>query len=441
MSKNLVVKSIGQGETWTCPAGVEIVQMIARSYGVSLAGGEAFGLGIDVDGKLYSWGRNNQGQLATNNLTFTSSPVAVVGPTTRLFKYVAGGQTHALAIGTDGVTYCWGTNIAGELGDGSIAASGAAKSSPVAVAGSHSFKVVATGVQISGALDTTGAAWMWGSGTAGKLGDNTNISKSTPVAVVGGLKFVSLSINNEGSFSAALDVTGDAYVWGSNQFGQTGIGLSNGAVSSPTAVLGSHKFKQLSAGSAHCLAIDNLGNLWAWGRNIFGTLGNGNTTDVSTPVQSTTGMKWIYVLASTNTSYGITADGTLWSWGRGSAGELGDGTLVDKSSPVQVAGGGKWRYVAANTQAVHATKSDGTSYSWGAGSDGRLGTNSEITRSSPVLIVGNKTFIPAETTLAAVANVDPGTVYTASFGATSSTFANAVFPIADVKEILLIYQA
>lgn len=440
VSKNLVVKSIGQGETWTAPAGVQQVQMIARSYGVALSFGEFYGMGIDVSGAMYGWGRNNQGQIADNTTVSKSSPVLVSGPASRLFKFVAAGQTHGLAIGTDGVTYSWGSNLKGELGDNTTASITAMKSSPVAVLGSHSFKLVVAGVNHSAGLDTAGAAWGWGNNSAGEIGDNTNVPKSTPVAVVGGLKFVTLSGNAEGSTVLGITTDGDTYAWGAGGNGRLGNNGNNN-VSSPVLVSGSHKFKQVAMGGPFGLAIDANGNLWGWGRNNFGQLGNGNSVDVSTPVQSTSGMKWISISAGTTGGYGITADGKMYAWGRNSSGELGDGTSVDKSSPVLVIGPGRWRASVGGVQGAFGTKLDGTNWGWGANPEGSLGNGTTVTRSSPVQMVGGRTFVPAETTFQAFATVEPGTAYTCSIQTTFASFANAVFPLADIKEILLIYQA
>ena len=104
--------------------------------------------------------------------------------------FIAAGYDHTCAITASGPTLCWGLNENGQLGDGTDAAIGhvTRSSSPAAT---RSRRVTA-GLRHTCALDTHGAAWCWGDNTYGELGDGTNTSSSTPVAVAGGLRFAYL---------------------------------------------------------------------------------------------------------------------------------------------------------------------------------------------------------------------------------------------------------
>ena len=92
----------------------------------------------------------------------------------------------------------------------------------------------------------------------------------------------------------------------------------------------------MSAGEKHSLAIDYEGNLWSWGYNIYGQLGDGTTTEKLNPIKITEGIKFEKVYARCYSSLAIDVNGNLWSWGSNGNGELGDGTTTDRLTPVQI---------------------------------------------------------------------------------------------------------
>ena len=137
------------------------------------------------------------------------------------------------------------------------------------------------------------------------------------------------------------------------------------------------------------------GNLWVWGDNSYGQLGDNSTTKRSSPVQTIArGSNWSQVDVGWLNTAAIKTDGTLWLWGDNSQGQLGDNTLVRKSSPVQtVAGGTNWKQVSCSKIRSHtaAIKTDGTLWTWGSNYDGQLGDNTRTKRSSPVQTVAGGT--------------------------------------------------
>lgn len=125
-------------------------------------------------------------------------------------------------------------------------------------------------------------------------------------------------------------------------------------------------------------------NLYSWGYNGFGSLGNGNTTKYSSPIQVGTLTNWISIAAGAyQNAFGIKTDGTLWSWGYNSTGELGLGNTTNYSSPKQVGGLTTWSKVVAGNSHTVAIKTDGTLWTWGSGLYGGLGLGNTTSYSSP----------------------------------------------------------
>ena len=137
------------------------------------------------------------------------------------------------------------------------------------------------------------------------------------------------------------------------------------------------------------------GNLWTWGDNSYGELGDNTIVRKSSPVQTIAwGSNWSQVDVGWLNTAAIKTDGTLWLWGDNSQGQLGDNTLVRKSSPVQtVAGGTNWKQVSCSKLRTFtaAIKTDGTLWCWGDNTYGQLGDNTIVKKSSPVQTVAGGT--------------------------------------------------
>ena len=130
---------------------------------------------------------------------------------------------------------------------------------------------------------------------------------------------------------------------------------------------------------------DTGSNLWSWGYNFLGQLGDGTTVFKSSPVQIP-GTSWNDIAGGCNHSMARKSDGTLWTWGLNNSGQLGDGTRTYRSSPVQVPGT-SWNDIAGGYHSM-ARKTDGTLWTWGINSDGQLGDGTTTNMSSPVQIPG-----------------------------------------------------
>jgi len=141
------------------------------------------------------------------------------------------------------------------------------------------------------------------------------------------------------------------------------------------------------SGGTNVLAVKYNNELWAWGRNDGGQIGDGTVTHRSLPVQIGSLTDWSTVsVGSAGTSYAIKTDGSLWAWGKGNLGSLGDSTLIHKSSPVQIGSLTNWTEVKAGVYHAIAVKSDNSLWAWGEALNGALGDGTVVNKSSPVQI-------------------------------------------------------
>lgn len=124
-------------------------------------------------------------------------------------------------------------------------------------------------------------------------------------------------------------------------------------------------WSQIAGGRLHTVALKTDGTLWAWGGNTYGNLGDGTTTDKSTPIQIGTETNWAKVCAGGYHTLAIKTDGTLWAWGRNDYGQLGDGTIINKSTPIQIGVLSDWSQIESKEGRTLAIKTDGTLWSWG----------------------------------------------------------------------------
>ena len=190
-------------------------------------------------------------------------------------------------------------------------------------------------------------------------------------------------------------LTPQLFTWGSNGGGRLGANLATTVSrSSPGTTAGAGtNWKQVSSGGSHTAAVKTDGTLWTWGSNSSGTLGDGTTTNRSSPgTTAGGGTNWKQVSSFDTLIAAIKTDNTLWTWSANAGGQLGTGTTTNRSSPGTTAGGGSnWKQVSVGTNHMVAIKTDGTLWTWGQNNEGNLGDNTQTNRSSPGTTVGGGT--------------------------------------------------
>lgn len=327
-----------------------------------LALGLNHSLALTADGKVYAWGANQYGQIGQST-TLAQRPVPDVVKGLPETRQVAANQDHSLALAKDGSVWSWGLNMSGQLGDGS----GADRAVPKPVEGLSDVRQVAAGYRMSLALREDGGVWAWGAdcqaaargegflgtvelmaaggayaelGTAGTTkGTYTSISpeedcineevvniKSRRPKPIGGLPKVE-SISAGFGHMMAVDRTGQLWTWGCNTYGQVGngvVGRGDGSNLRPAKVAGMTDVAAVSAGYRHSLVLKRDGTVWAWGHNYMGELGNGREEDENPVAAKVAGLPRIAsISAGHDFSVAVTPDGALWGWGNGEVWQFG----------------------------------------------------------------------------------------------------------------------
>jgi len=316
----------------------------------SVSAGALHSCGLTPTGAVYCWGSNFAAQLGNGTQTDTTRPVLVSGGF--VFSSLSAGEFHNCAVTTAGAAHCWGDAELGKRGD-SLDANGGL--TPDTVLGGLSFEKVSAGSSHTCGLTPAGAAYCWGRNYDGQLGMGTSAGpqicygiacSTTPVAVAGGLTFADISA--AGAFTCGVTTTHVAYCWGFNGQGELGVGTRTGpeicgsghaCSSSPVPVSGGLSIATISASGLHACAVTTAGKAYCWGDNYFGELGNGTRDSSLTPVAVSGGYTFSTVSAGAGHTCGITVGGGAVCWGANGGGRLGSGDTVSTTRPVRVVGG------------------------------------------------------------------------------------------------------
>jgi alpha-tubulin suppressor-like RCC1 family protein len=182
--------------------------------------GNIHSCGVTIDDQAYCWGGNGDGQAGIGvRSSVILTPTLVTGG--HSFRTVDGGQFHTCGVTTDNRGFCWGDNFAGQLG---IGETGGVRPRPRAVLGGLSFRGIEAGSFHNCGVTTLNRAYCWGSNGAGALGDGTTMNRSTPAAVAGGHRFKQVTAGLEFSCGVRTDAAG--YCWGDNNAGSLGDGTT-----------------------------------------------------------------------------------------------------------------------------------------------------------------------------------------------------------------------
>lgn len=381
---NNIYGNLGDGTTTSQVTPVEVVGLASGM--AALAAGNNHTCALTRAGGAKCWGSNSSGQLGDGTMPNRLAPVDVVGLASGMTALAAGGY-HTCTLTAAGGVKCWGNNTFGQLGDGTAII----RATPGDVMGlADGVATLMAGDFHTCALTTAGGVTCWGRNNTGQLGDGTLISRSAPVAVVGLTDGVTALVTGN-NHTCALTTAGGVKCWGSNASGQLGDGTMTDRVT-PVDVVGlASGMTGLGAGASHTCALTAAGGVKCWGRNTYGQLGDGTTTDRLTQVN-------VVGLASDMTALAagyshtcaLSMMGEAKCWGYNYYGQLGDGTRMDRLTPVDLVGLAD-RVTALTVGDYHACMltTMGGAKCWGSSGYGQLGDGIGGTdRTTPVEVVG-----------------------------------------------------
>ena len=365
---------------------------------VALGAGHTCGI---KNGRLYCWGNAYLGKLGNGDVKdYRTKPVQVlfdpetVSKKDSLWKNVSAGTGHTCGILQNGELYCWGDNELSQIGDGT----NENRAFPVRILaqGDHKFVKISTRYEHTCAINSLGDLYCWGSNEFGYLGDGTDVDRRYPVKIgedIGPW----IDVSAGGAHTCAINSNGELYCWGTNGRGQFGNGSTVFKSLSPVKVNEDTDWKVVATGGVHTCAIKENGELYCWGGNDNGEVGDGNTcpddwdfcADRYSPVHIAGDYKWSYISIGYQNSAAKREDGLFFVWGKNDYYSLGDGTDLDQSLPVEmrnkwesVVMGGSWNY------GLHTCAIDGQRdlYCWGINLSGQLGIGTTEDSTKPVKV-------------------------------------------------------
>jgi alpha-tubulin suppressor-like RCC1 family protein len=310
-----------------------------------LSAGSFHSLALMSDGTVWAWGYNSKGQLGNGNTTNSNRPVKVFGLTS--VTAVAADSEHSLAVTSDGSVYGWGNNAFGQLGTGTT--TDTPTTAPVRMAGVSDAAQVAVGANSSFVLDKVGNLFALGSNADARLGIGTakDVNVLVPTAVVGVAPVTHVDAGS--GHAVALRYDNIAWAWGNDTKGQLGDGKADDDPDpNPSPVRGfivdgKNLAIGIAAGENHTAIIagasDGSANtrVWSVGQGRYAQMGNGEKPDrQSFRVPASNLTQVTHVAAGDRHTVARDSSGRVWTWGQNLRGAIGDGTTTERTTPVQV---------------------------------------------------------------------------------------------------------
>jgi alpha-tubulin suppressor-like RCC1 family protein len=385
----LVLATVAAGPGVAAPAARQAEPESTPAGWRQISAGSSHTCGIRTTGRLYCWGADFQGQLGDGGTdTGHTTPVQVAGGRTD-WRSVSVGEYHTCARRGTGRLFCWGSNQEHQLGDNGTEDHVGV---PVQVfGGATDWTAVGAGQFHTCARRSSGRLFCWGDDLYGHVGDGgTPTDRARPVQVAGGAtNWTTFSVGSR--HTCALRDTGRLFCWGWDEQGQLGDGGGNVDAVTPVQVAGGVRtWVGVSAGYSHTCGRRSSRRVFCWGDDVSGQLGNGGTAmDAAMPVQIAGGRTdWVGVSAGGFHNCARRSSGQLFCWGQDAFGALGDGPSNPPQQPAPVAVAGNatnWRRLDLGLQHSCSLTTAARAYCWGYDSYGQLGDvdDTNLTRSTP----------------------------------------------------------
>lgn len=311
---------------------------------VAVSAGNDIATALLDDGSIFSWGKVQYDTYYANFPNdYTTLPIQVKEISELTSKAssisIASGNFHDLSLTAKGNLYAWGHNFYTQLGTGS---GNNSERYPSVVLNDPTKALFSNVTAMSGgnshslALKSNGRVWAWGDRQFGQIGDNTSVVGNEPfpaqVKTISGSLTNIAAVASGGYHNLALTASGGIWSWGDNAYGALGLGnfggINNLAMPITLGVL--KNVIAISAGAHHSMALCSDGSVWSWGDNVYGQLGQGNSgvgTGKSSPVQvlgpgEAGFLNNIAAIACGQySSYALTSDGQVYAWGKNDVGQ------------------------------------------------------------------------------------------------------------------------
>lgn len=326
------------------------------TFNVAAAGGE-HSCGISSTG-TFCWGFNSNGNIGDGSPSFTThyQPGKVSNGSAFTDIEANGGAGNASSADCSDATCAAGTCAVTAAGDAVCWGDGASIATPSS--GTLKFSRISVGWDYDCGLSTQHVGYCWGANLYMQSAGAAFPTVTTPLAIDVGHPLQQISANR--AHTCAVTVEGLVYCWGANTSGQLGASATGVCTTlhlfdipcsnTPVLVATDQIFQSVSVGStqrdrsdtppaSHTCGITVTLDIYCWGSNVYGQLGNGTLTDSQQPVRVTSSEKFTKVVAERGNTCALTVEGVAWCWGQNNAGQLGDGTTTSSSIPVKVAGG------------------------------------------------------------------------------------------------------
>lgn len=281
---------------------------------------------------------------------------------------------------------------------------------------------VSAGEEHTCAIKADHTAWCWGSNEFGELGIGTRSDEPTPtptaVKMPAGVGFTQIALGAE--HTCALSSDGGVWCWGTNADGQLGLVDATGAkleeVFVPTRLTGLPKVTSIAVGGKHTCAIDTDAHAWCWGEGGAGQIGDGGRENRVTPQKVT--LDGVSQLGVGDEHTCAKAGSAIWCWGSNAAGQLGDAKLPPGESsspvPVQLPSLLSVELLVSGDEHACAVKGNHTIVCWGINENGNVGMGAESTTAPITSVLDNVTDVwagGAAFHTCAATNRDVGNLY------------------------------
>ncbi len=292
-------------------------------------------LSLGVSAQLKGWGSNERGKLGMGMIAPPQpDPQNILAVPEATGVY--GNFQHTIFLMPNGRLYSSGDNSLGQLGNQNVTDMAQMTPGPAA----YDFNVLNDVIQVSAgnshsvAVTWDGNVWSWGLNNNGQFGNGTTSTSLACMCIPFPIKALvadAVQVKAGTNFSVALLANGTVWVWGRNDYGQVGNGTTTGSEPQPVQNTTLSGIVQISAGSVHSVALKKDGTIWTWGQNSFGQAGNGTFSDegcqcLMVPQQNTLIMNPVEIEAFHFGTFTRQSDGSIWAWGRNLEGTIGNGT-------------------------------------------------------------------------------------------------------------------